>query len=248
MGTLIVSKKFVNTFETMNRKRNKGKGNNNGKKSKNRGYGLPNNGYTGLNRPRFSFLDPHMYVTLKYSQNITLTNLTTVASNQVFRLNSIFDPDFTGGGHQPYGFDQLAALYNRYRVLKTHWKVQWGGANNTIPVLVTPTNGALPVAITTGATFEAASEVPFASVRMLSSGGPTIICSGTMPLNVLGGVSVREFVADDRFEATTSANPAEVVLLNVASFNPNAVTSVVYFVITLEYYVDLHDPILVAQS
>lgn len=30
--------------------------------------------------------------------------------------NSLYDPDITGAGHQPYGFDQLANMYNRYRV------------------------------------------------------------------------------------------------------------------------------------
>ena len=33
-----------------------------------------------------------------------------------FRANSIYDPDQTGGGHQPYGRDTLATLYNHYVV------------------------------------------------------------------------------------------------------------------------------------
>lgn len=35
-----------------------------------------------------------------------------------YRLDSIFDPDEGGGGHQPMGHDQWAALYKRYRVTK----------------------------------------------------------------------------------------------------------------------------------
>ena len=34
----------------------------------------------------------------------------------VFRLNSLFDPDFTGTGHQPQGYDNMALQYNRYIV------------------------------------------------------------------------------------------------------------------------------------
>jgi len=33
-----------------------------------------------------------------------------------YRANSIYDPDQTGGGHQPYGRDTLATLYNHYVV------------------------------------------------------------------------------------------------------------------------------------
>lgn len=35
----------------------------------------------------------------------------------LFSCNGMFDPDITGSGHQPLGFDQLMALYNNYEVL-----------------------------------------------------------------------------------------------------------------------------------
>jgi hypothetical protein len=37
----------------------------------------------------------------------------------VFRGNSVYDPDYTGVGVQPYYFDNLAAIYNRYRVISS---------------------------------------------------------------------------------------------------------------------------------
>lgn len=43
----------------------------------------------------------------------------------VFRGNSVFDPDYTGVGVQPYGYDQLcnADMYNFYRVASSSIKV-----------------------------------------------------------------------------------------------------------------------------
>ena len=41
-------------------------------------------------------------------------------AKQYMRMNSLFDPDQTGTGHQPYYFDQFAALYNRYTVF--YWE------------------------------------------------------------------------------------------------------------------------------
>lgn len=45
----------------------------------------------------------------------TLTNTTPVY--QVMRMNSTYDPDFSGGGHQPMYRDTYAAVYNSYRVV-----------------------------------------------------------------------------------------------------------------------------------
>lgn len=39
-----------------------------------------------------------------------------VSDEQLYRGNSLFDPDFTGGGHQPMYFDQLTAVYKKYLV------------------------------------------------------------------------------------------------------------------------------------
>jgi hypothetical protein len=33
-----------------------------------------------------------------------------------FRTTAVYDPDYTGTGHQPYGFDQHSRLYNHYIV------------------------------------------------------------------------------------------------------------------------------------
>lgn len=37
-----------------------------------------------------------------------------------FKVNSIYDFDLTGAGHQPLGRDTWASIYNYYRVLETH--------------------------------------------------------------------------------------------------------------------------------
>lgn len=49
------------------------------------------------------------------------------AIGYLFRMNSIFDPYYATGGHQPMGHDQYATLYQAYRVLgakitaRFHW-------------------------------------------------------------------------------------------------------------------------------
>lgn len=57
-------------------------------------------------------------VTLKYCTTVQLDCTAASAANHVFRANSIFDPDYTGTGHQPYAHDTYASIYTHYKVLK----------------------------------------------------------------------------------------------------------------------------------
>lgn len=49
-------------------------------------------------------------------------------SSHVFSANSLYDPDYTGIGHQPHYFDQCMAIYDHYTVYKA--KITIYGENN----------------------------------------------------------------------------------------------------------------------
>lgn len=55
-------------------------------------------------------------VALRYVQSFSLNPGSGVVAGQVFRMNNLFDPDYSGGGHQPMFYDNYAALYQKYRV------------------------------------------------------------------------------------------------------------------------------------
>lgn len=61
-------------------------------------------------------LPKSLRVPLLYRQFNKLDPGTGTMVTQVFRANSLFDPDYSGVGHQPMGFDQYAALYAHYCV------------------------------------------------------------------------------------------------------------------------------------
>lgn len=56
---------------------------------------------------------------MRYSTTIVLDPGLGVPAPYLFRANSIFDPDYTGIGHQPYGHDTYATIYNHYSVAKS---------------------------------------------------------------------------------------------------------------------------------
>jgi len=52
-----------------------------------------------------------------YDSFSNITGSSSALAYWIFRANSIFDPDYTGTGHQPLGRDQWAAIYANYQVL-----------------------------------------------------------------------------------------------------------------------------------
>lgn len=66
-----------------------------------------------------SFVTKHRYV-----QTFTLDPGISVPATQLFRCLNIFDPDYTGTGHQPLGYDQMTPIYDHYNVLGAKIKVK----------------------------------------------------------------------------------------------------------------------------
>jgi hypothetical protein len=229
-------------------KRNK---RNNKKARKNRGgRRAPSHGsYTTRESSLWTFLEPHKYVTFHYAEVFTNSVLTVTGSQQIMNLNSLFDPNRTGTGHQPYGFDQLAALYNRYRVLSTRWRVTFGSQSGTYQLVVVPVNGLVNTSITDLTSYQTVCELPLSVVKTQGGGGgPTIIVERSMHLRALTGVTQTEYLADDRFESVVSSSPAELLTLYIGFYNPSGSTISIPYTVELWYTTDMHDPISVAGS
>jgi len=58
-----------------------------------------------------------METTLRYVDTYALTSVTGSIGKQVMYVNSTFDPDNSGTGHQPLYRDTYAALYDQYAVI-----------------------------------------------------------------------------------------------------------------------------------
>jgi hypothetical protein len=55
---------------------------------------------------------------LRYSTSFALSSVAGAVVTYVFRANDLFDPDLTGTGHQPMGFDQMMVFYQHFCVVK----------------------------------------------------------------------------------------------------------------------------------
>ncbi len=232
-------------------KNNKGKRTNRKGKSSRGGISgyrtSPGRTYTNTENIHLTFFDPHKYITLRYVEEFSNSILTSAGAQQTMNLNSLFDPNRTGSGHQPMGFDTVASLYNRYRVLKVRVTVKFIASANYM-IVVIPLNGLLVSSIADQATYQTACEQRMAQKRDLSSGGPSTTVKMNPSLDKVNGCLKVEYLADDRFEAAVGSSPTEIITLSIGLFNPTGATIVPYYSVTMDFLCDFHDPISLGPS
>lgn len=106
-------------------------------------------------------------VRMRYVQ--TIVPDISADGHYAFRANGIYDPDFTGTGHQPMGYDQWNQFYKRYIVIGSRCRVNVQPYNLT--TAATPINFVLST-IAEG-DLSAMATQPFSSA--LESGNSTCI-------------------------------------------------------------------------
>lgn len=159
-----------------------------------------------------------MIVDLRYAEPF-LSFSGAVSGDQVYNLNSCFDPDRIGGGHQPQGFDQWSAFYNRYRVLSCLVQVDFvnSSAGTVTKALVTATNNV--AAILTALAYNNASENPGSWTTMMATSAGNNIKSFKKRFypHQITGVTRAQYDVDDRFQALTSADPTELIVVHICA-------------------------------
>lgn len=181
-----------------------------------------------------------MITKMKYCETV---NFTSGAGFKVLKinLNSIFDPNRSGTGHQPYGRDQYETIYNRYRVIKAHWSIITNTATSTyIQVVALPSNED----ISTPAFLENVKERSRARFIVQGNDVPFKVLRGKTYIPSLMGRTRAQYMADDNYQAVMSASPNELAVLNIfggtVTDDPLASTAM-SMQITIKYFVELFD-------
>lgn len=177
---------------------------------------------------------------MKYAADLQ----TSAGGRYDINLNSIYDPDRSGAGHQPYGFDNLAIIYNRYRVISCGWRITTtSGTSAVVQLGCIPTNsGILPV------NFAELKEQPRAKYLIQFPGANAAVLSGKAYIPSLVGRSKAQYMADDRYQALVTADPAESAILQIHTANSSGVLGTNVINVILEYTVEFFDVNNVAQS
>lgn len=181
------------------------------------------------------------YITkMKYSQTFSLT---AAIPQYNFRLNSIFDPDFSGIGHQPYGHDTLQTVYNRYRVISCSYNITAYSGGSVVRVACLPANDVM-----TPTSVSDVCENPRSKWIIQIPGGNTKMLKGKVYIPSLMGRNKQQYLADDRFQAAFGTNPLEAAILNVFGGDIADAGATILCTITMNYLVECFDVRNLPQS
>lgn len=208
------------------------------RKGKRNGGGLGREIGTGL-----CPIPPRYPTKLHYFDIGTINAASTLLGTYGYRLNGLFDPDFTGTGIQPLYFDQMAALYSKYRVYAVDVIVEMSNeTEETNMSIVVPS-----IANSIGTSPAAAATQRFARNLTLGpkSGGFGIkTVRFRVDLAKIWGVDQRALHSEDDFAALTTGNPGNVVYLWLATRNIGSTATIVRYSVRLVYHCDFHMPVI----
>jgi hypothetical protein len=195
-------------------------------------------------------LPSKLHAKLKYvTDELALLGGVT-AGVHVFTANGLYDPDITGTGHQPRGFDQLIPLYDHYVVMKSEVRVQsYSGTGNVRGV----TGIALLNVSTAQTDYIDYAEQARATMQYL----PSITTSGvqqephlhTMKFTASEFMGIPDPLTATKLQGTINANPADQAFFHLYSQAGDGSTAFsTACIASIEYDVVFIEPVPVASS
>lgn len=184
---------------------------------------------------------------LKYTESVKLISVSGSLGSNIFRLQSIYDPNLSGVGHQPYGHDTMMTMFNHYTVMGAKVSISFTpvdtGTPSAVGVLVSPTNS-IPYT-----TYDAIKEARQGVQKQLRGGA-----SGTLGMSI--NYSTKKFfnvsnIKDNvsRLGASFGSDPVENSYLFVYQQPLDFTSSVnVYATVSIDYVVMFSEPKLLPTS
>lgn len=192
---------------------------------------------------------PAQYIAdLEFTGIGTLTTTASVGpTTQVYRANDLYDPYFTGAGHQPRGFDQLMNFFNHFTVLsstaRTDFIYQTDAATAGAICAVNLNDISTPVL--DPATW---TEIPRTKYKVakVNGGAATVVYNKYDTRQFFGVTSPTQSL---QHQGSASSSPSEQAFYIVGCEGlPNNQVVTVQYKITIRYKAIFHGPKSVGQS
>jgi len=211
------------------------------------GYGVANH---IRSLPTFGF---RHRTTLRYAEHIDFGAQNNATQGYAFAANGLYDPNITGTGHQPKGFDQLMLFFQHFQVLAAKITVQMYSELNAATQAVQAAIAVQRSTSVAGWTSMLESGNTVTNYLAVAPEG-----SGPIPTLLRNAVKIADFQSlpdimnDDTTKGTASANPATLVyfvIYTVAQDMGGTPSGThVFGDVILEYDAVFTEPVLIGQS
>lgn len=193
-----------------------------------------------------------LLVKLPYHDTFQLNAPVGLGTSQVMNLNSIYDPDRSGTGHQPLGYDQWSQFYKKYRVFKVAYDITFtndagGGTAGTVVAIVNQ-NGS---GVAAGSVGDATFEQPHVRKGVLgnSNSASSRSFKGVVSLPRIAGRPSISYKSDDRYQANFGFNPNEYITMSLIAQSMAGASDVqVQVSVRMVYFVELFDAFYLEMS
>lgn len=174
--------------------------------------------------PRLSYapMPRKKTVQLKYvsdQKTVACTVGGAVGVTHQYALNGLFDPEITGGGHQPMGFDQMMAWYNNYRVWKVEFKIRWSAPSSTSTMgvaQISASNDTDAGSLLAGQTYTTVAERNNCATKLINQDDDD---SNTMYRSVyISGIEGQSII-DNNYTGRSTLNPTNIPILRIGCAN-----------------------------
>jgi hypothetical protein len=194
-------------------------------------------------------LPARKFCKLRYVAAYNSVSASTTAVERWYRLNSIFDPDGTGVGHQPLYHDQLANIYQAYRVHGA--KVIVNISNASVSANIQTHIAFFPVRddLTTPSSIDQAVEQWRCRSVILPTDGTSVTFAQYYDCAKIQQVSKLRYKSSDDFMAGMGANPTRDTNWHMLVQSRDQSSSVtVNYTIEIIYYVELFGLVMPSTS
>lgn len=148
-----------------------------------------------------------LHITHRYCETINITGTAGIPGVYIFSANGLYDPNITGTGHQPMYFDQCAALYDHYTVIRSHIRATFSSnqaaAWPTVFGVYVEDDGSSSISTSLASLLES---VDSKSGQLAFGANETKTLTNNWKATQTFGPAA---LSDDNLQGTASANPTE---------------------------------------
>lgn len=184
---------------------------------------------------------------LTYYDSGSLTSTAGVLTSYVFSVNGLYDPNITGTGHQPAGFDQMMVFFDHYVVMRSKITVTYK--------MLSTSNVTAEIALSLNSTVTPTSDITILNetgyvVRdyLNSVGTNDSIKTLSMSCNVAKFQGIPQPRDAVELWGTAAANPTEQSYFNISGWDLNGSTAQITFQVLLEFDAWFIEPRKISSS